>query len=108
VKAGTAIYAGVYIAAALVPAGIEAAIGFALRIRAGMVIGGFIMSARAAEQAEERGVTVGEIDDAVGGVMKSNPKSGYDSVSRFYTGSVEVRVNRYTGVIVTIISKIGR
>jgi RHS repeat-associated protein len=108
VQAGTAIYAGVYTAAFLGPAGVEAAVGFATRLRAGMVIGGLVMSAHAAEQAEERGVTVSEIEDAVQGVAKSNPQNGYDSVVRFYTSSCEVRVNKITGVIVTVISKIGR
>jgi hypothetical protein len=108
VTAGTAIYAGLYTAAAFGPAGVEAAVGLATRLRAGMTIGGLIMSAHAAEQAEERGVTVSEIEDAVGGVAKSNPLNGYDSVVRFYTSSCEVRVNKITGVIVTVISKIKR
>jgi hypothetical protein len=66
------------------------------------------MSAHAVEQAEERGVTVSEIEDAVGGVAKSNPQNAWDSVQRFYTSSCEVRVNKITGVIVTVISKISR
>jgi RHS repeat-associated protein len=85
-----------------------AAVGLFSGLRAGMVIGGFIMTAHAVEQAEERGVTREEIEEAVEGVAKSNPVNGWDSVQRFYTATCEVRVNKITGTIVTVISKIKR
>jgi RHS repeat-associated protein len=77
-------------------------------LRAGMVIGGYIMTSHAVEQAEERGVTAEEIEEAVEGVAKSNPQNAWDSVQRFYTATCEVRVNKVTGTIVTVISKISR
>ena len=73
-----------------------------------MTICGYILSQHAVEQAEERGVTLSEIEDAVQGVAKGNPQNGWDSVVRFYTSSCEVRVNKITGVIVTVISKVSR
>jgi RHS repeat-associated protein len=77
-------------------------------LRAGMVIGGYVMTSHAVEQAEERGVTAEEIEEAVEGVAKSNPQNAWDSVQRFYTATCEVRVNKVTGTIVTVISKISR
>jgi RHS repeat-associated protein len=74
----------------------------------GAVVGGFTLTAHAVEQAQARGVTLGEIEEAVEGVAKSNPQNGYDSVQRFYTSTCEVRVNKITGTIVTVISKIKR
>jgi len=108
VTAGTAIYAGAYGAAFFGPMAGAAVANMANTLRAGMTVGGYVLSAHAVEQAEARGVTLSEIEDAVGGVAKGNPQNGWDSVQRFYTSSCEVRVNKITGVIVTVISKIGR
>jgi RHS repeat-associated protein len=77
-------------------------------LRAGMTIGGYILTQHAAEQAEERGVTLSEIEEALEGVAKGNPQNGWDSVQRFYTSTCEVRVNKITGTIVTIINKVSR
>jgi hypothetical protein len=77
-------------------------------LQPGAVVGGFVLTAHAVEQAQERGVTLGEIEEAVEDVAKSNPLNGYDSVQRFYTSTCEVRVNKITGTIVTVISKIKR
>jgi RHS repeat-associated protein len=85
-----------------------AALRTALALRAGVVVGGFVLTQHAVEQAEERGVTLEEIEEAVQGVAKGNPQNGWDSVQRFYTSSCEVRVNKITGTIVTVISKISR
>jgi hypothetical protein len=91
---------------------IGAGAGTALSIPAGMqpgaVVGGYILTEHAAEQAAERGVTLQEIKAAVEGVAKSNPQNGWDSVKRFYTDTCEVRVNTVTGTIVTVINKISR
>lgn len=65
-------------------------------------------SQHAVDQAVERGVTLEEIEEAVEGVAKANPQNGWDSVQRFYTSTCEVRVNKVTGVIVTVINKVKR
>jgi len=115
VQAGTVAYAGIYAGAfacaAYCPAAATAAVGlFHSGLRAGMVIGGYVLTTHAAEQAEERGVTAEEIEEAVSGVAKGNPnpERAWDSVQRFYTATCEVRVNKITGTIVTVISKISR
>jgi RHS repeat-associated protein len=77
-------------------------------LQPGAVVGGFILTEHAVEQAMERGVTLSEIVEAVSGVAKSNPQNGWDSVQRFYTSTCEVRVNMVTGTIVTVINKIQR
>lgn len=108
VTAGTAIYAGVYAAAFLGPEAVAGLARLGNTLRAGMTVGGYILSQHAVEQAEARGVTLSEIEEAVAGVAKGNPQNGWDSVQRFYTSSCEVRVNKITGVIVTVISKVSR
>jgi hypothetical protein len=62
------------------------------------------------EEALKDGVTEEEIEEAVSGVAKGNPnpERAWDSVQRFYTATCEVRVNKVTGTIVTVISKIKR
>jgi hypothetical protein len=77
-------------------------------LQPGAVVGGFILTEHAVEQALERGVTLQEIEEAVEGVAKSNPQNARDSVQRFYTATCEVRVNKITGAIVTVISRIKR
>jgi RHS repeat-associated protein len=115
VQAGAAVYAGVYAGAfacaAYCPAAATAAVGlFHTGLRAGMVIGGYVLTTHAAEQAERFGVTEEEIEEAVEGVAKGNPnpERAWDSVQRFYTATCEVRVNKVTGTIVTVINKITR
>jgi RHS repeat-associated protein len=76
VTAGTAIYAGVYGAAFLGPEAVAGIARFANTLRAGMTIGGYILSQHAVEQAEERGVTLSEIEDAVQGVAKGTLRMG--------------------------------
>ena len=73
-----------------------------------MVIGGYILTAHAAEQAARWGLTAEEIEEAVSGVAKGNPVNPWDSVVRFYTAICEVRVDRVMGTIVTVINKISR
>ena len=73
-----------------------------------MVIGGYILTAHAAEQAARWGLTAEEIEEAVSGVAKGNPVNSWDSVVRFYTAICEVRVDRVMGTIVTVINKIRR
>ena len=104
---GTAIGAGVYGGAFFGPGAVEAGLGLANTMRAGMEVGGHILTTHAVEQAEERGVTLGDIEDALSGVAQGNPKNPWDSVQRFYTSACEVRVNKITGTIVTVIGKIG-
>jgi RHS repeat-associated protein len=89
-------------------AGAAITLGIPTGLTPGAVVGGFTLTAHAVEQAEARGVTLGEIEEAVEGVAKSNPQNGWDSVQRFYTSTCEVRVNKITGTIVTVISKIKR
>ena len=108
VSTGTAIYAGAYGAAFFGPMAGAAAANLANTLRAGMTIGGYVLTQHAVEQAEERGVTLSEIEEAVQGVAKGNPQNGWDSVQRFYTSTCEVRVNKITGTIVTIINKVSR
>ncbi len=111
--------ASFYGASALLGAGVAASplmgagaslttLSIPMGLQPGSVVGGFVLTAHAVEQAEARGVTLGEIEEAVEGVAKSNPLNGYDSVQRFYTATCEVRVNKITGTIVTVISKIKR
>jgi RHS repeat-associated protein len=108
VSTGTAIYAGAYGTAFFGPMAGAAAANLANTLRAGMTIGGHVLTQHAVEQAEERGVTLSEIEEAVEGVAKGNPQNGWDSVQRFYTSTCEVRVNKITGTIVTIINKVSR
>lgn len=79
-------------------------------LKAGAYIGAYVMSEHAAEQADRLGVTAAEIEEAVAGVAKGNlnPERAWDSVQRFYTASCEVRVNKVTGTIVTIVNKVKR
>lgn len=77
-------------------------------LQAGAVVGGYILSQHAVDDAVERGVSLEEITEAVEGVAKGNPNNSWDSVQRFYTATCEVRVNRVTGVIVSVINKIRR
>jgi hypothetical protein len=116
VTAATAVYAGAYAGAFACgaggcPAAASAAAGlFHTGLRAGMVIGGYVLTTHAADQAEEFGVSEEEIEEAVSGVAKGNPNPdrAWDSVQRFYTATCEVRVNKITGTIVTVINKIKR
>jgi RHS repeat-associated protein len=115
VNTATAIYGGVYAGAvacaAYCPAAATAAVGlFHTGLRAGMVIGGYVLTTHAAEQAERFGVSEEEIEEAVSGVAKGNPNPdrAWDSVQRFYTATCEVRVNKISGTIVTVINKITR
>jgi RHS repeat-associated protein len=111
--------AAFYGASALVGAGLalSPAIGSAslttlgtipVGLQPGAIVGGFVLTTHAVEQAAARGVTLQEIEEAVEGVAKSNPTNAWDSVQRFYTATCEVRVNKVTGTIVTVISKIKR
>lgn len=84
------------------------ALNIPMGLTPGAVVGGFTLTAHAVEQAQERGVTLAEIEEAVEGVAKSNPQNGWDSVQRYYTSTCEVRVNKITGTIVTVINKIKR
>lgn len=59
VTAGTAIYGVAYGGAFFGPAAVEAGLGLANTMRAGMEVGGYILTTHAVEQAEERGVTLG-------------------------------------------------
>lgn len=59
------------------------------------------MSAHAAEQAAARGVTQKEITEALSHVPKQEAVRG--SVVRFIGQAAEMRVNRVTGTIVTVI-----
>ena len=102
------IYAGAYGTTFFGPMAGAAAANLANTLRAGMTIGGYVLTQHAVEQAEERGVTLSEIEEAVEGVAKGNPQNGWDSVQRFYTSTCEVRVNKITGTIVTIINKVSR
>ena len=79
-------------------------------LRAGMAIGGYVLTSHAAQEALKDGVTEEEIEEAVAGVAKGNPnpERAWDSVQRFYTATCEVRVNKVTGTIVTVIGKISR
>jgi hypothetical protein len=79
-------------------------------LKAGAYIGAYVMSEHAAEQADRLGVTAAEIEEAVAGVAKGNPNvdRAWDSVQRFYTATCEVRVNKVTGTIVTIVNKVKR
>jgi hypothetical protein len=108
VNTGTAIYAGAYGAAFFGPMAAAGVANIANTLRAGMTVGGYVLTQHAVEAAERDGVTLSEIEDAVGGVAKGNPNNPWDSVQRFYTSTCEVRVNKVTGTIVTIINKIKR
>jgi hypothetical protein len=110
VKAGTAIYAGAYGAAFFGPSAYLGVAGLGNTLRAGMTIGGYVLTQHAAEQAERFGVSAEEIEEAVSGVAKGNPNPdrAWDSVQRFYTATCEVRVNKITGTIVTVINKVTR
>lgn len=76
-------------------------------LQPGAVAGGFVLTEHAVEQAVGRGVTLQDIEEAVEGVAKGNPNPAraWDSVVRFYGANCEVRVNRITGAIVTVIKK---
>jgi len=67
----------------------------------GLLQGEAEMSAHAAEQAAARGVTQKEIAEALSHVPKQ--EAGRGSVVRFIGQAAEVRVNRITGTIVTVI-----
>jgi RHS repeat-associated protein len=83
-------------------------LGIPTGLRGGAAIGGYVLSQHAADQAQKFGVSVSEIEEAVSGVAKGNPNNPWDSVQRFYTATCEVRVNKITGTIVTVINKIKR
>jgi RHS repeat-associated protein len=67
----------------------------------GLLGGEAELSAHAATQAAARGVTKAEIEDALSMVPKQ--EAGRGSVFRFIGKAAEVRVNRVTGTIVTVI-----
>jgi RHS repeat-associated protein len=106
----SAIGGGLIVAAPAIGAGAATTSLGVIRagLQAGATVGGYILSQHAVDQAVERGVPLEEIEEAVEGVAQSNAQNGYDSVVRFYTSTCEVRVNKITGVIVTVINKVKR
>ena len=71
----------------------------------GLLGGEAELSSHAAAQAAARGVTKAEIEDALSMVPKQ--EAGRGSVVRFIGKAAEVRVNRVTGTIVTVIRFVG-
>ena len=71
----------------------------------GLLGGEAELSSHAAAQAAARGVTKAEIEDALSQVPKR--EAGRGSVVRFIGKAAEVRVNRVTGTIVTVIRFVG-
>ncbi len=76
----------------------------------GAIIGGFVLTEHAVEEAARDGITPDEIEEALAGVAKGqpNPARAWDSVQRYYTSTCEVRVIKITGTIVTVIGKVKR
>ena len=71
----------------------------------GLLGGEAELSSHAAAQAAARGVTKAEIEDALSMVPKQ--EAGRGSLLRFIGKAAEVRVNRVTGTIVTVIRFVG-
>jgi hypothetical protein len=67
----------------------------------GLLQGEAELSSHAAAQAAARGVTSDEVAEALSHVPKQ--EAGRGSVLRFIGKAAEVRVNRVTGTIVTVI-----
>jgi hypothetical protein len=84
VSTGTAIYAGAYGTAFFGPMAGAAAANLANTLRAGMTIGGYVLTQHAVEQAEERGVTLSEIEEAVEGLVLGRHAEPYNDKPRIY------------------------